>query len=234
MSTDPYHAVQNEIQASLQAAAAVRASYVRIRNMRGDGDGEELSWARKELSGMLTALEADLEDLEESVKIVESTDARLFGLSDGEVKERRQYVGYVRGEIENMRAEMLTAAPPPPLVPRAQSPVGGGYGEVDHQGEWAREEQQMMMREQDRTMDSIAGALSTLAQQAGIIGREIEEHNEMLDEVESGVDGADRKLNEAMGKMRRFLRETEEKRSGWCITILIIILVILLLFIILV
>jgi len=65
-----------------------------------DGDGEELIWARNELKGMLTALEADLEDLEESVKIVESTDARLFGLEDGEVKERRRYVAYVRGEIE--------------------------------------------------------------------------------------------------------------------------------------
>jgi len=35
-----------------------------------DGDGEELIWARNELKGMLTALEADLEDLEESVKCV--------------------------------------------------------------------------------------------------------------------------------------------------------------------
>jgi len=33
-------------------------------------------------------------------RIVESTDARLFGLEDGEVKERRRYVAYVRGEIE--------------------------------------------------------------------------------------------------------------------------------------
>ena len=35
-----------------------------------------------------------------------------------------------------------------------------------------------MILEQDRTMDSIAGTLSTLAQQAGLMGREIGEHNE--------------------------------------------------------
>jgi len=39
---------------------------------------------------------------------------------------------------------------------------------------------QMMIREQDRTIDSIAGTLSTLAQQAGLIGREIGEHNEFV------------------------------------------------------
>lgn len=36
----------------------------------------------------------------------------------------------------------------------------------------------MMIREQDRTIDSIAGTLSTLAQQAGLMGQEIVEHNE--------------------------------------------------------
>ena len=32
-------------------------------------------------------------------RIVESTDARLFGLDDAEVQKRRRYVGYVRTEI---------------------------------------------------------------------------------------------------------------------------------------
>jgi hypothetical protein len=50
----------------------------------------------------------------------------------------------------------------------------------DHQKQWAREEQQMMIQEQDRTMDTISGTLSTLAQQAGLMGQEIEEHNECV------------------------------------------------------
>jgi len=69
----------------------------------------------------------------------------------------------------------------------------------DAESEWARAEQQvclplcfvhsvnpapqMMIREQDRTIDSIAGTLSTLAQQAGLMGREIGEHNEFVSMV---------------------------------------------------
>jgi hypothetical protein len=34
------------------------------------------------------------------LRIVESTDARLFGLDDAEVQKRRRYVGYVRTEIQ--------------------------------------------------------------------------------------------------------------------------------------
>lgn len=35
-----------------------------------------------------------------------------------------------------------------------------------------------MIQEQDRTMDSISGTLSTLVQQAGLMGQEIGQHNE--------------------------------------------------------
>jgi len=99
MSTDPYHAVQHEIQSSLQTAATLRASFLRIRNMARE-DSEELVWARNELKATLAGLEADLEDLEESVKIVESTGARMFGLDDAEVIERRRYVRRVGREIQ--------------------------------------------------------------------------------------------------------------------------------------
>jgi Syntaxin 6, N-terminal len=91
-----------------------------------------------QLKATLAALEADLEDLEQSVKcvfnflsflsrkliicaitmifidyayitlvvsvsahrIVESTDSRLFGLTEADVQSRRRYVGRVKGEIE--------------------------------------------------------------------------------------------------------------------------------------
>lgn len=48
MATDPYHAVQQEIQSSLQAAATLRSSYLRIRSTARE-DSEELAWARNEV-----------------------------------------------------------------------------------------------------------------------------------------------------------------------------------------
>jgi hypothetical protein len=48
MSTDPYHAVQSEVQSSLQAAETLRGSYLRIRST-AKADSEELAWARDEV-----------------------------------------------------------------------------------------------------------------------------------------------------------------------------------------
>jgi hypothetical protein len=36
----------------------------------------------------------------------------------------------------------------------------------------------MIMQQQDHTIDNISGTLHTLAEQAGLMGREIIEHNE--------------------------------------------------------
>ncbi|KAK2464547.1 hypothetical protein APHAL10511_003405 [Amanita phalloides] len=104
----------------------------------------------------------------------------------------------------------------------------------DDQAAWAQEEQQLMIREQEQTMESIAGTLSTLAQQAGLMGQELGEHNELLTDLERNVDRTDTKLSDATRRMRKFLRDAEEKGSGYCIIFLIIILAALLLVVILV
>ncbi|KAF8637935.1 hypothetical protein AX17_002556 [Amanita inopinata Kibby_2008] len=269
MSTDPYHAVQQEIQTSLQTGSQLLSSYIRIRNMARD-DSEELMWARNELKATLAALEADLEALEESVKVVETTGPRMFGLDDAEVQERRKYISHVQKELENMRAELAAAASsshsnkPPFSRPGSGTATSTSYpytssrhsdakssssyaladmdhnagaregAKEDHQAAWAAQEQQMMIHEQDKTMDHIAGALSTLAQQAGLMGQEISEHNELLTDLEQNVERTDTKLNDAMRRMRKFLRDSEEKGSAYCIVFLIIILMALLLAVILI
>ncbi|TRM63742.1 t-SNARE [Schizophyllum amplum] len=235
MSKDPYYDLQNEVQASLQTASQLRASYARIRNMAVSQDSEELVWARNELKATLATLEADMEDLEGSVQIVESTGARMFGLDDSEVQERRKFVEHVRREVENMRAEVSgkprsrppSYASPAPSRPQSWMPQGPSTPpreDEDDQTAWAREEQQMIMRDQDRTMDTISGTLTTLAQQAGLMGQEIGEHVEMLGDLEQGVDRAENMLDSAMNRMKHFMRKSEEKGSGWCIIILIIVL----------
>ncbi len=48
MSADPYHAVQQEIETSLQNAGQLLSSYRRIRSMARD-DSEELTYAQNEV-----------------------------------------------------------------------------------------------------------------------------------------------------------------------------------------
>jgi hypothetical protein len=56
----------------------------------------------------------------------------------------------------------------------------------------------------------------------------------LLDDLEQGVDQTDTKLGDAMRRMRKFIRQTEERGSGWCVVILVVVLMVLLLAVILV
>ncbi|KAG9050593.1 hypothetical protein FS837_004118 [Tulasnella sp. UAMH 9824] len=197
MAEDPYHAVKAEIQTSLQTASTLRASYLRIAST-ASSDSEELRWAGSELKATLAAMDADLEDLDESVRVLEETGGRLFGIEDSEVIARRKYVTFVRNEIE-------------PFNPNSArtGTERGAEPDEDDQAEWARQEQQMMMEQQDTMLSTIGGTLSTLAEQAGLMGREIGEHNDLLSNLEAGVDRSQSKLNGAMKKMQKLIRETE-------------------------
>ncbi|KAG8747218.1 hypothetical protein FRC10_001834 [Ceratobasidium sp. 414] len=185
MSVDPWHEAKQEVQSSLETAENLRASFLRIQST-ASANSEELGWARNELKGTLAALDADLEDLEESVRyapaqgnhwIVEETGGRLFGVEESEVVARRKYVVHVRTQIEEMRKEVNATAPaarssgPARLSPTAEP-------REDEQAEWARLEQEMEVQRQDTALDTISGTLHTLASQAGLIGQEVGEHNE--------------------------------------------------------
>ena len=54
----------------------------------------------------------------------------------------------------------------------------------------------------------------------------------MLEDLESGVDRSESKLGNAMRRVRRFVSDTEQTKSGWCITGLVIVLVLLLLLVV--
>ncbi|KAF8761110.1 Syntaxin 6, N-terminal [Rhizoctonia solani] len=212
MSIDPWHDVKNEVQNSLEAATNLRASFLRIQST-ASVNSEELNWARNELKGTLAALDADLEDLEESVRIVEEAGGRLFGVEETEVMARRKYVVYVRNQIETMRQEVNTSVPPksPSTAQMRRSPLADTGPREDEQAEWSRLEQQLEVQRQESTLDTISGTLHTLATQANLIGQEVGEHNELLSELEANVDRSGSKLDSAMKRMKHFIRETEDR-----------------------
>lgn len=126
----------------------------------------------------------------------------MFGLEEREVTERRQYVSRVQHELkvrsqvlnhklcnfshptregQEIREELLggsAQAQAPSQTRSTSSRHSPTASDDDHQARWAQEEQQMIMQQQDSTIDVISGTLTTLAQQAGLIGQEINEHNE--------------------------------------------------------
>ncbi|GFZ49183.1 hypothetical protein JCM24511_06933 [Saitozyma sp. JCM 24511] len=102
MSRDPYIDVKrlhplSEVEQTLSATHNLLASYERIAST-SSSTSSAVSEARDELRGTLALLEADLEDLDESVRVVESTGDR-WGIGPDEVSRRRGFVERVKKEV---------------------------------------------------------------------------------------------------------------------------------------
>ncbi|EAL21098.1 hypothetical protein CNBD4740 [Cryptococcus deneoformans B-3501A] len=204
MATDPYTDLKREVEASLSTIHSLTQNHPDIFRK---SSSPEIVQAQDELRGTLSMLETDVEDLEESVRVVEDMGER-WGLGTNEVHKRRDFAQRVKREVE------------------------------------------MLVKKQDDTLGIISGTLHTLASQAGLIGHEVHEQNEMLDDLSTRVEHTDSKLRKVQRTMGDFIRRNEgeslefqcyrkdlltaraETKSGWCILILIIVLMILLLLVI--
>ncbi|KAL7413481.1 t-SNARE [Mrakia frigida] len=247
MSKDPFFDVKYELESTLSSLPSLLSTYTRLLSQSSSSSkppspsqSRELNSARDELRGTLGALDADIEDLEESVRVVESVGG-MYGLDEEEIRSRRKFVREVKGRVEAIRRSIQTGNPstgpsssrrPPPS--HAYRDEESSLGEPNDVESWEREEQMALMDNQDQTLSLISGTLSTLHGQASLMGREVGDQNVMLEDLSGHVDSTEGRLNKAMKKMGDFMRKSEEKGSGWCILLLIVLLIILLMAVILI
>lgn len=86
--------------------------YERWNDLQSDSSGvtkEEVDWTTTELRNGLRSIEWDLEDLEETVGIVEGN-PRKFKLDDAEIGSRRRFITETRDEVALMRDHVADSA----------------------------------------------------------------------------------------------------------------------------
>ena len=259
-SDDPFLSVQADVLTALTSIRHLFSSYLRIRTLSPSPTSPELINARSDLQATLETLTADLADLLDSVQAVES-DPYKFGLDVAEVQRRRGFVKDVGDEVEGMRRELEGVTQDTHIAGPAHftstktsndsSRVGGANGrgasgklpapasfEDDHEdeddpyGEFAHQQQEVMMREQDEQLDGVFQSVGVLRGQAVDMGRELEEQGALLDEVDTLADRVGGKLSVGVKKVGEVIKRNEDTVSSFCIGVLIVVLIILLILVI--
>ncbi|MCJ1380786.1 hypothetical protein MMC17_003895 [Xylographa soralifera] len=229
---DPFMQVQADVLSTLDITRPLFTSYLRIRSLASSPSSPELAQARSELETNLQDLSTDLQDLVESVRAAEKDPFR-YGLDVEEVGRRRRLVEEVGGEIEDMREELVKVVAgahvqgggmglPSPSAFDAESPHEDGYAAFEQQ------RQVEIMHEQDEALDGVFKTVGNLREQAHVMGRELEEQGEMLDEVDTLTDRLGGKLQGGMKKIKTIIRRNEDTMSSCCIGVLIFVLILLL------
>ncbi|MCJ1258663.1 hypothetical protein MMC24_006496 [Lignoscripta atroalba] len=213
---DPFLQVQADVLSTLDTTRPLFTSYLRIRSTASSPSSPELIQARKELESTLGDLNFDLQDLIDSVKAVE-LDPFRYGLDLDEVGRRRRLVEEVGGEVEDMREELAKTVAgaqhkgyggngntlPPPSSFDADAPDGDEYAAFE------QERQVEIMHEQDEALDGVFKTVGNLRQQADVMGRELEEQGEMLEEVDTLADRMGGKLQNGMKRLGTVIKKNE-------------------------
>ncbi|GAC76445.1 sodium/hydrogen exchanger protein [Moesziomyces antarcticus T-34] len=243
MSRDPYHDFASDLKSSLASARSLSESYRQLvaRSAASSASGaggsssrrtsSEIDSAHDRLSDAIEGLRQDVEDVKQSVAVVERSGPERFGVTPDELRRRKAFVEECEAEIKALSKVVKQSAPD---GRRGGSGFDSVKIDVDGQDEDAteafeREQQQILMSRQDSTLDKIGTTLNSLRNQAGMMGQEIGEQIEIIDAFDGEVEQSQGRLGKAMRKMDEVVRISDERLGGWCVWILIVVLFLLLL-----
>lgn len=230
---DPFFVVKEEV---LKALTKTRTLYDRWRT--GD-DGaesrtsEEQEWTATELKNSLRSIEWDLEDLEDTIQIVEKNPTK-FRIEASELAVRKGFIESTKDEVRMMKERLAnqsrgnlerlagTGGTPSHHVSSGAGP--SKYSRIPSTADSPHreyivqlEQQQELLRQQDETMDLMSESMGNIRNMSEHISNELDEQAVMLDEFGTEIDHADSRVDATMKKMAKVLHLSDDRRQWMAI-----------------
>ncbi|XP_071369204.1 syntaxin-6 isoform X2 [Centroberyx affinis] len=254
---DPFFVVKGEVQKAVNTAQSLHQRWSELLQDPAAASKEEMDWTTNELRNSLRSIEWDLEDLDETISIVESN-PKKFNLDAVELSKRKAFITSTRQTVKEMKEHMsgpVAAASTDKKGRQAllgergsQVPIwqpGSGsdkYTRLDHQLQTAntqfieeqQTQQQLMAEQQDEQLELVSGTIGVLKNMSERIGMELDEQAVMLDDFGHEMDNTQSRLDNVMKKLAKVSHMTSDRRQ-WCAigVLLAVLFVIILLFFIL-
>ena len=241
--SDPFFLVRDEISGLLEALTESFRSWEKIPNgEKGKGAaGADILRRAGEAEGML-------KELAGAVDVARANPGR-FGVDADEVARRAQWVDNTRGRLKGFREKveasqkvvnveaggLLNALRAGNAASAAASRETGAAAALERERERdndafldAQERSTMqIMRQQDEELDELGGAVRRLGDVGLTIGRELEEQQVMLEELEEDVETTRGKLRAAQRKMEKLVEKAGMRGQLCIILFLVVVLAVL-------
>ncbi|XP_018565804.1 syntaxin-6 [Anoplophora glabripennis] len=242
---DPFFVVKDEV---FKALNKTRGLYLRWIELQDDSlciTKEEIDCTNTELKNSLRSIEWDLEDLEDTIDIVEKNPSK-FKIDNKEITIRKHFIDSTKSEVKSMKEKInmnrnrdkdRTARQP--LLDNSPVRVANSHGTTKYsklendldspQRQFLNDtlsQQQYLTRQQEDHLEAISDSLGSLKTVSRHIGVELDEQAGMLDEFGTELENTDSRLDSTMKKVAKVLRMSNDRRQWTVIIILVVILII--------
>ncbi|XP_032025786.1 syntaxin-10 isoform X2 [Hylobates moloch] len=207
---DPFFVVRGEVQKAVNTARGLYQRWCELLQESAAVGREELDWTTNELRNGLRSIEWDLEDLEETIGIVEANPGK-FKLPAGDLQERKVFVERMREAVQEMKDHMV-------------SPTAVAFLE--------RNNRELIMDEQDQQLEMVSGSIQVLKHMSGRVGEELDEQGIILDAFAQEMDHTQSRMDGVLRKLAKVSHMTSDRRQWCAIAVLVgvLLLVLILLF----
>lgn len=218
---DPFDGVHAEVRATWDE---VERAFAQWRDQRARADWHALDATASEIRSRLRDVDWDLQDLDEAVRVAEA-DPPQFGLTAAEVSTRKAAVTELHTNVARVttaladpevsrlvdaakRAQLLTSAParpeqssqnPAQPAVSAATPAPAGDDAEQHDA---------MLRQQDDGLDDLAVAVHRIGEMGKQMHTELEQHGDLLEDLESGVDHTRSRMRTVHDRLDDFVNTT--------------------------
>ncbi|CAK6983114.1 syntaxin-6 [Scomber scombrus] len=231
---DPFFVVKGEVQKAVNAAQSLHHRWSELLQEGGGASKEEMDWTTNELRNSLRSIEWDLEDLDETISIVESN-PKKFNLDTAELMKRKAFINSTRLTVKEMKEQMSRPAVSSTDRKNKQALLGerGAQGPIWQPGpdkysrldsqlqnansqfiEEQQTQQQLMAEQQDEQLELVSGTIGVLKNMSERIGMELDEQAVMLDDFGHEMDNTQSRLDNVMKKLAKVSHMTSGNLPG--------------------
>ncbi|XP_049644391.1 syntaxin-10 [Suncus etruscus] len=239
---DPFFVVRGEVQKAVNTA---RGLYQRWDELLREGAAvgrEELDWTTNELRNSLRSIEWDLEDLEETIGIVEANPGK-FKLLAEDLQDRKAFVERMREAVQEMRDHMVSPAAVAIMEKNSRQVLTGSStppksssdlldaSAVSSTSRYIEEQaatQQLIIEQQDQQLEMVSGSIRILKNMSSRVGDELDEQAIMLDAFAQDMEHTQSRMDGVLRKVAKVSRMTSDRRQ-WCAIAVLVGLLLLLL-----
>lgn len=238
--------VKGEVQKAVNTAQSLHQRWNELQHAPSSASKEEIDWTTNELRNSLRSIEWDLEDLDETISIVEAN-PRKFNLDVAELSKRKAFITGTRQTVKEMKDHMTSSTVLTEKKGRQTlmgdggsrgpiwQPGGDKYAQVDKELQSAnsqfiesqQSQQQLIVEQQDEQLELVSGTIGVLKNMSERIGNELDEQAVMLDDFAHEMDNTQSRLDNVMKKLAKVSHMTSDRRQWCAIGILLAILLVI-------
>ncbi|XP_035683254.1 syntaxin-6-like isoform X1 [Branchiostoma floridae] len=242
----------SEVQKAVQNATGLYQRWCELLEDPVSVSKEEYDWTSNELRNSLRSIEWDLEDLDETISIVESN-PRKFKIDQQELADRRAFISRTRQSVKDTQNQMKTKLLHVNTSPKDNKPVKEDrsrerehlfngpskrqdrYTKLDSEMDNTnqkfiadtRQQQQLIVESQDDQLEMVSGSVGVLKNMSHQIGNELDEQAVMLDDLGHEIDSTQSRLDGVLKKIAKVSHMSNDKRQWTAIIVLLVIMFIL-------